>query len=116
VVLVRAPQTRAKVSPRVWKWWCARATGDARGERLCGSLRGNSLSEARSRMTRGSVSESRNSSKRPYTRPVALCSPRLRLKSPEEIGIGSDGSAEPGCRAGGMNGFRQCWLVCLFVG
>ena len=31
-----------------------RATGDGRGERRCGTLRGNCLSEARSRMTRGS--------------------------------------------------------------
>jgi len=91
VVLVRA---RGGVKPaRVWKW--------RRRERLASvvaNVPARGISEGKrcymmTQQDRGSVSEmsrngkiwNRKSSKWPYTRPMALCSPRSRLKIPEEI-------------------------------
>ena len=74
-VRVEAPHARLKVA-------ATRATGEGHGERPCGSLRGTNRANSE-----GKHSEKleQKSSRWPYTRPVALWSTRLRLKSPEEI-------------------------------
>ena len=64
-----------------------RASGEQRGERPCGFLMGRLKARFGNR---GSFSEWENLEQQKFEmaiHPVALCSPRLRLKSPEEIGL-----------------------------